>query len=781
MTALQRAVGWVSPQTEPAMNGTSGFQADCEKLSRASHLSRHSCTSRHTNQLLHKRRRRFRKVSCLFFSPLNLIALINRGRKTSVTRIGGTLLVMQLWWPCLGLPSYAQTISLESLEVTQSIQSMSLSTKSYNNTVPMIANKKTVVRAYFSSTGTVALAGGTLKAVPCPAIVGCDIPSVNSTPVTVDSGENGNLRVKRDDITKSLNFELPPHWTRPGTLTLTLDQVAGPNGTAITCTRCKKSPVPVTFRSSSPLRLRLIGLKYERPTGGQSFEPREEDVALVTSWLKRAYPVAEVEQPLPYIVVPYNDTYGDLFLDEDGDGKIDEDAETCMYANRQLQVIRSSELSPLPSIFHPLSRAHYYGLIYDGGPGYPNLIKGCSARIPTNEPDLSTTAAGPTGPAGNVGPSIWAWDTDGSYGDWYAGHELGHTFGRLHLLANGCTTNAESDIDTTVDGRISPNPPSEPYYVGFDSGDRVTLSSGQIITIPRSVLRGDAYDVMTHCNPYKWLNHYTYEGIRERLTVENAPLDVVGLQDGPAAFTHCMREETGNPARLTHCWKYLVTRTDTPGDMPILQGEFLNILGIVNFKKGTGKIDQVDHTKYIVTKPQTPDGRVQVRVTYEDGMAINYPVEIRVSSNTQSDKRTLGLLNTPILFTKNIASVELVMAGKSASEPEKALDTIKVSKQAPIIDEITIPKYNTRAAFFKDPLALTWKGHDEDSKALTYTVQFSSDRRGPWQTLGIGLTKASLELAPRMFEHLHDVNIKVIASDRFNKGEKIVTITIPEE
>ena len=38
---------------------------------------------------------------------------------------------------------------------------------------------------------------------------------------------------------------------------------------------------------------------------------------------------------------------------------------------------------------------------------------------------------GPSRPA-RPGPGRFGWDTDGSYGDWYSGHELGHTFGRFH-------------------------------------------------------------------------------------------------------------------------------------------------------------------------------------------------------------------------------------------------------------------------------------------------------------------------------------------------------------
>ena len=121
------------------------------------------------------------------------------------------------------------TVSLEGLEVTQSIQAMSLSNSLHNNSVPMIADKKTVVRAYFSTPRTFTLTSGQLQATHTAYPVGTtfSISSVNSTSVTISSGENGNLPVKRDNIAKSLNFELPTYLTLPGTLTLTLQRVAG--------------------------------------------------------------------------------------------------------------------------------------------------------------------------------------------------------------------------------------------------------------------------------------------------------------------------------------------------------------------------------------------------------------------------------------------------------------------------------------------------------------------------------------------------------------------------
>ncbi len=52
-------------------------------------------------------------------------------------------------------------------------------------------------------------------------------------------------------------------------------------------------------------------------------------------------------------------------------------------------------------------------------------MRGLASGI-TQTPQPGTVASGPTG------PSTFGWVSDGSYGDWYGGHEHGHTVGRFH-------------------------------------------------------------------------------------------------------------------------------------------------------------------------------------------------------------------------------------------------------------------------------------------------------------------------------------------------------------
>ena len=78
------------------------------------------------------------------------------------------------------------------------------------------------------------------------------------------------------------------------------------------------------------------------------------------------------------------------------------------------------------------------------------------------------------------------WDFDGTYGDWYTGHELGHTFGRKH--PGFCGETHDDPAYPFVAGQLSN---ADDAYVGFDVGD---ASFGLTMTaLPGT----DWHDVMT--------------------------------------------------------------------------------------------------------------------------------------------------------------------------------------------------------------------------------------------------------------------------------------------
>ena len=155
------------------------------------------------------------------------------------------------------------------------------------------------------------------------------------------------------------------------------------------------------------------------------------------------------------------------------------------------------------------ANAHYYALVDDRGYEATNdattpddldaFMRECS--------DLPGFVA--SGPAGvpRVTSEGYAiannWDTDGSYGDWYAGHELAHSYGRRHpgRCHNQPRDPAHPATGDYPNGDISPSPAGNNAAYGFDIRSRQVLSG----TLWK--------DVMTYCNR-QWISDFTSEALQ---------------------------------------------------------------------------------------------------------------------------------------------------------------------------------------------------------------------------------------------------------------------------
>jgi hypothetical protein len=356
-------------------------------------------------------------------------------------------------------------VQLDAVEVTQAIQDLSQS-------VTLVAGKKTVVRLYLSKYGGASITvRGQLTLRRSPSDVPVTIASANT--VVLDPAQAGNTSVKRGDVAKSLNFLLPDTHTVAGPLTVSIASIID-TGTGKTIGIGHERRPTVRFIESPPLRVRIIGIRYRMGTPPITFVPSNLDFALLRSWLGRAYPVGQV-------------IYSQTIVDATATPPFN-----CGDINAQVAAIRALDMSAAGD-----RRTHYYGFVSDGG----FFMRGCAA-VPAT-PDPSAIASGPTG------PGTWGWDFDGSYGDWYAGHELGHTFGRRHPGFCGETKDDLQNYPYSS-GQLAS---SDKTFVGFDVGDPAQL-------LPMAALQGPTWhDVMTYCN-YQWLSAYTYRGIRVRLVAE---------------------------------------------------------------------------------------------------------------------------------------------------------------------------------------------------------------------------------------------------------------------
>ena len=359
-------------------------------------------------------------------------------------------------------------VQLDALEVTQSIQDLA-------HSIPLVAAKKTVVRLYLSNyAGTAVTVQGRLALRRSPTDPLVSVSSSNN--VTLNPADAGNIWTKRDDATKSLNFLLPDTHTVEGPLTIAgITLLDAGTGAAVTLGQERRPTV--RFIASPPLRVRVIGIRYRMGTPPVTYVPSTLDFALLPSWLGRAYPAGQVI---------YSQTIVDATPTPPfSSGQI----------NAQVAAIRALDVGSGTD-----ARTHYYGFVADGG----FFMRGSAAGIPQT-PDPSVVASGPTG------SGTWGWDFDGSYGDWYGGHELGHTFGRYHP---GFCGESQNDLQNYPypNGQLAG---SDQGFTGFDVGDPAQ-------GLPMTARPGTTWhDVMTYCST-QWLSPYTYRGIRTRLIAEGS-------------------------------------------------------------------------------------------------------------------------------------------------------------------------------------------------------------------------------------------------------------------
>jgi hypothetical protein len=442
---------------------------------------------------------------------------------------------------------------VDAIEVTQAIQDL-------NNSVDLVAGKRTYVRVHASSPVNTADVFATLTGKR---------GLVTLTPTLNPGNPGSDITVRtnpdRAQINDSFWFELPSSWTSAGDLTLTArldpnnaknDLIQGNNTRTVT----------VNFKSTPPLRLRLLNVQYT--VGGTTYLAANGHLDALESWLRRAYPISSLQVTRQTFVYP---TGGLPNVDT---------LHGWLAFGKLLRMIFSGEDG----------RVVYYGVVDDGG----GFMRGKSAGIP------GTIAAGPTG-SGN-----WGWDFDGSYGDWYGGHEIGHTRGRSHAEFCGAGGGAPYPYPG---GRISPSLTGAGAIYGFD------------ITT-RAIYGPSSTDVMTYC-PNEWVSDFTYEAIRTYLSG-------VGLMSQRAAATAGnflavagMADLENNTANLENV--YLIAQNNTlplpePGDWTIaLVGASNNDLATYPF--APDELSDADESpgKPAVIAEVVPwvDGAVRVEIRHQ--------------------------------------------------------------------------------------------------------------------------------------------------------------------
>ena len=387
-------------------------------------------------------------------------------------------------------------------------------TQDLQNSVTLIANKATMARVYLSvegSTGPLYGVSGALVATPPGAT---PIPpllhSTNSVALTAIS----DVSVPRGDLTRSLNFMLPPEWTAGRTLNLALSKlyIQGQE-VALPCDGCGNldeigAPRYVHFQPTKPINIVLAPHIYAHGaaplTPEMIFTPHG-----ALKWMNNIYPLAgnfpEDRSGINIVtILPMNTTSTDLSFGGDGGGDF---LDALEWELLSLQIANDN----WPADTHLFAvtpcgcggRARRPGRV-----GYADIWNRQAGMAPA-----------PSG-MGGYG-NIW-------------GHELAHNLGRKHASSShGEETDGfweELWEIVTEDDDVDWN---FPYPHGGLGQPGLAINTRQWIPggAPHLIMPGvgaygekHAHDMMSYGhvsseNTAMWISPYTYEALYEKFKI----------------------------------------------------------------------------------------------------------------------------------------------------------------------------------------------------------------------------------------------------------------------
>ncbi len=570
------------------------------------------------------------------------------------------------------------SVRMEGIEVTQAIQDM-------QHSVALVARKRTVVRVYlawgFAFLPEIFVQGELLARSGSGELF--TVSSANQPLLRANS-----LRTMRHDASLSLNFILPAELTAAGDWEFSLSSLVASFGSLEVAPRTLVRRV--SFVNAAPLRLRVLGVRYSMGSPPVQFTPSDDDFKLLFSWLRRAYPVAEVV------------ALGAL-IDISPSAPEPFDAG---HVNAQLAAIRALDVSAGAD-----RRMHYYGLVSDGG----FFMRGRAAGV---------IACGPTG---SPRPALGGgWDNDGSYGDWYCGHELGHTFGRHH--PGSCEKESHDDpIYPFANGQLANDDDS---FCGFDSGDPA-------LGLPPAALPGTVWhDVMTYCER-QWLSSYTYEGIRLRLADENEPAapgggSSGGVPDGGFPQGAPMGTTVGLPENL------------------------ISVVARVNLSRKEGQIRYVHPVAGGDVEGTVSASPVALVLKTETGELLHeFPVAVKLDSDRDEHADETGLVDAVVATGPEARQIELVIG-------EKTADTFRAGGPAQPIRDV-------RRSEGPTAMGLSWEIDAAAGEGMSYSVQASTDEGQTWFTLAVGLKTARFTFDPKQFPGTRRIHIRILATNGFTQ------------
>ena len=624
---------------------------------------------------------------------------------------------------------------LDRIEVTQAIQDA-------ENSVPLIQDRMTVVRVFLTvdSRGFVPAINrvrGELSVTDLSTgAVFRSLPSMNMISVGSSPGE-------RSETQGSLNFWLPSIMVRGGPLQiLSFNPVV--DGTIYPCSGiCVNYPIRTyNLEKSEPLRIELLNVPYKRDLSDLSpvQNVRAVDFNSLYSWLWRAYPSPG----------PIEDKYsrGSLLTEFGVRGSLP----ACWEVDSQLamKAILDSKYSGTGFF----TRVRYYGLVSDAEYGGGRWMQGCAV---SPSPTVGGTSFGETmkdnwvwvasGPAGS---QTVGWDNDGSYADWYGGHEIGHLYGRGHppfadttdgtcTRNDGLITKAFWSLDYAYpypDGLISG---PDQKYVGFDWFLKRTYPPVEIPVSPTVTLPAWT-DMMTYrCN--QWISDYTYRGILKTLNEEG---------DTPIPKTTSV-PAFGNPELGANETLVIVGNIDLTSRNATME-PFLKLPGAAPYD------------------PQSDNGG-SLRIDLYNGQGqslASYPIEAWPYSDTAPGEHEIALISALVPFVSGTTKITISDNGEQIFSRDVLPTSPIVTVLSPANGEVF-----ERGAI-NNTITVSWDATSNSSSSelgtnpLTFFVLYSPDAGKSWHTVASDVTDNEVKMNLDDLPGSEQALFGVIATDGVN-------------
>ena len=599
----------------------------------------------------------------------------------------------------------SNAVELDALEVNQSIQDL-------NNSIPLIKDKATYVRAQIETTSPTGPAVAlTLRLHGFRG--GSELAGSPVTPLNFDVfAAKLPSAFNRAYITNTANFRLPDSWLN-GTIELRLERTDGPlackeaadQGAIGTCSDCR---VQVTFEEGSTVPLKLPLVSWI-DAGDNLHVWDDAHIDGLIRQLLAMYPVASLPDVQRGLVA-----YPRFIPNAAGN------VSRLGFVNLKLKAQRM-----LDGCFLAACQRIYYGVIKDinlGGEAndIPGIV--ASGDLPSDPYDRRNRHT----------------------------HEIGHLLGRDHasslaLFGNCVDNNGNPDL-TTVSGacqECADNPQKAgtfPNFFNVALGLEATLgpmNSGESAKIygidtsegaPKLPDPDNHFEVMSYCfnDPnWRWISDFTYRGIHTTITTRFPP-SLRSAQTKKAA---------------------------TPQDYMLFRG-------VVDVEADAAQFDSVVRLPASGTPESPPSGAYTLELRNgADAIVAQVPFEPARSVPEPPATATTG--RTFLIPVPLDATIKKAVVSHSGTP----IATRIASANPPTV-AVTFP--NGGENITTGTVLLQWTASDLDADPLTFAVQFSADNGATWDTLALDWPDQSLSVPRSSLKKTTAGLIRVIASDGFN-------------